>query len=369
MSRENSQGVMEARSSRFGLVCAVCAEVAGSPSVRNVYCGCGGIYDIRYFDAANAVSGLPTAASNLAIDLGQGSTPLVRLDGLAQRVGVADLVAKLEFCSPTGSFKDRGSAVLISAAHEEGVKEFVEDSSGNAGASMSAYAARAGIRAHIFAPSSAAQGKLDQIQIFGAELHLIDGPRQAATDAAAEFADRQGIPYLSHALSPWFAEGVKAMVAEVADAGFKATDIVAPAGNGALLIGSYAGYTDDERPRIHCVQSQAVQPLIRAIRGAVWNADEAKPTVASGIAVSMPPRAAQAARAVVASGGSAVAVADAAMLEWRERLATEAGIFCEVTSAAAFAGLEELVRNGEIGGDARVLVPVTGSGLKEAISG
>jgi len=134
-----------------------------------------------------------------------------------------------------------------------------------------------------------------------------------------------------------------------------------------LLIGSYAGYTDDERPRIHCVQSQAVQPLIRAIRGAVWDADEVEPTVASGIAVSMPPRAAQAARAVVASGGSAIAVADAAMLEWRERLAVEAGIFCEVTSAAAFAGLEELVRKGEIGREARIVVPVTGSGLKEAI--
>ena len=367
MSRENSPKVMEARSSRFELICAVCTEVAEVPSVRNVYCECDGIYDIRYFDTADAVSGLPTAASNLAVDLGQGSTPLVRLDGLAQSIGVADLVAKLEFCSPTGSFKDRGSAVLVSAAHEEGVDEFVEDSSGNAGASMSAYAARAGIRAHVFAPSSAAQGKLDQIQIFGAELHLIDGPRQAATDAAAEFAHRQGIPYLSHALSPWFAEGVKAMVAEVADAGFQATDIVVPAGNGALLIGSYAGYTDDERPRIHCVQSQAVQPLLRAIQGAAWDVDEAKPTVASGIAVSMPPRAAHAARAVVASGGSAVAVADAAMLEWRERLAVEAGIFCEVTSAAAFAGLEELVRKGEIGIDARVVVPVTGSGLKEAI--
>ena len=359
--------MMEARSSRFELVCAVCMAVAETPSVRNVYCDCGGIYDIRYFDCADAVTRLPTTASNLTVDLGQGNTPLVRLDGLARELGVAELVAKLEFCSPTGSFKDRGSAVLVSAAYEEGVAEFVEDSSGNAGASMSAYAARAGMRAHIFAPSSAAQGKLDQIRIFGAELHLIDGPRQAATDAAAEFATREGIPYLSHALSPWFAEGVKAMVAEVRDAGFSATDIVAPAGNGALLIGSYAGYADDERPRIHCVQSQSVQPLLRAIRGEAWDAGEARPTVASGIAVSMPPRAPQAARAVVASGGSAVGVADATMLEWRDRLASEAGIFCEVTSAAAFAGLEELVRNGEIGQEARVVVPVTGSGLKEAV--
>ena len=290
------------------------------------------------------------------------------MDGLARDLGIDGLAAKLEFCSPTGSFKDRGSAVLISAAAEEGIGEFVEDSSGNAGASMSAYAARAGIKAHIFAPSTAAAGKMDQIRIFGAELHQIDGPRQAATDAAAEFSDKQNIPCLSHALSPWFAEGVKAMVSEIKLAGFDATDIVAPAGNGALLIGSYAGYHDIDRPRIQCVQSEAVQPLVRAVNGEDWDVAEARSTVASGISVSMPPRASQAARAVVDSGGSAVAVADAAMLKWQERLAQDAGIFCEVTSAAAFAGLELLVGSGQIGNEARVVVPVTGSGLKEPLN-
>ena len=358
--------VLEARSERFELVCSKSSSVADAPSVRNVYSQCSGIYDIRYFDATNAVRGLPLASSKVAVNLGQGNTPLVNLDRQAEELGIASLSAKLEFCSPTGSFKDRGSAVLVSAAAEEGIAEFVEDSSGNAGASMSAYAARAGMRAHIFAPSSAAQGKLDQIRIFGAELHLIDGPRQAATDAASEFAEREGIPYLSHALSPWFAEGVKALAWEIADSGFAATDIVAPAGNGALLIGSYAGFEDGKRPRVHCVQSKAVQPLIRSIRGEEWDAGEAMPTVASGISVSMPPRASQAARAVVKSGGSAVAVSDESMLAWRDRLASEVGIFCEVTSAAAFAGLEELVRDGVIGEESRVVVVVTGSGLKES---
>ena len=115
------------------------------------------------------------------------------------------------------------------------------------------------------------------------------------------------------------------------------------------------------------MQSTGVQPLIRAIEGATWDADEAQPTVASGIAVSMPPRVRQAVRAVKGSGGSAVAVPDAAMLAWRERLASEVGIFCEVTSAAAFAGLEVMVGDGLIGEDARVVVPVTGAGLKEPV--
>ncbi len=359
--------VLKARSDRFELVCAACRAVADSPSVRNVYCGCGGIYDVRYFDPSDAVSGLPLSSTKLSADLGQGNTPLVMLDDLAQHLGINSLAAKLEFCSPTGSFKDRGSTVLISAAAEEGIGEFVEDSSGNAGASMSAYAARAGIKAHIFAPSTAAAGKLDQIRIFGAELHLIHGPRQAATDAAVAFAEKHRIPYLSHALSPWFAEGVKSMVAEIVSTGFNATDIVAPAGNGALLIGSYAACHDIDRPRIHCVQSDGVQPLVRAVNGEGWDVDQARPTVASGISVSMPPRATQASRAVVNSGGSAVAVTDASMLKWQKRLAEDAGIFCEVTSAAAFAGLEMLVRSGSMGNDDRVVVPVTGSGLKEPL--
>ncbi len=362
-----SSDVFSARSKLFQLACAVCGSVSQNPSVKSVYCVCGGIYDIRFHNVDDVLHKLPLVQQKLSVDLGQGDTPLVRLPIIARKLGIAELAVKLEFCSPTGSFKDRGSAVLVSAALEEDVVEFVEDSSGNAGASMAAYAARAGMRAHIFAPSTAAKGKLDQIQIFGAELHLIEGPRQAATDAAAYFAEENGLPYLSHALSPWFADGVKLMAVEIQQSGFDATDIVAPAGNGALLIGSHAAYRQDESPRIHCVQSQAVQPLIRAIRGETWDSAEAMPTVASGISVSKPPRASQAARAVVASGGSAVAVSDDAMLQWQRRLASEVGIFCEVTSAAAFAGIEILVENSDMPSDARVVIPITGSGLKEPL--
>ena len=150
-------------------------------------------------------------------------------------------------------------------------------------------------------PSSAAQGKLDQIRIFGAELHLIDGPRQAATDAAAEFSERKGIPYLSHALSPWFAEGVKSIVAEIErDLEESPTDIVAPAGNGALLIGMFRGISEQATaPRIHCVQSTGVQPLIRAIEGEIWDAREgASHGCVGNCREHNPPRAFQAARAV-----------------------------------------------------------------------
>src|SRR5690606_4078479 len=137
--------------------------------------------------------------------------PVVSLERTADALGLGALLAKLEFMTPTGSFKDRGSAVLVSVAKLEGISEFVEDSSGNAGASLSAYAAAAGMKAHVFVPATAARGKLDQIRIFGAELHAVDGPRQAATDAAEAFVAQRGLPYLSHNLSPFFSEGMKAV--------------------------------------------------------------------------------------------------------------------------------------------------------------
>lgn len=360
---------LSARAARFWLKCLECGSDADVPSVWSVYCECGGLYEIRYRDAARRAFEVPLADARSVIRLGHGDTPLVRLDRVAEILGVAGVYGKLEFCSVTGSFKDRGSAMLVSAAVEEGVSGFVEDSSGNAGASMAAYAAAAGIKAHVFAPSSAAVGKLDQIRVFGAELHLVDGPRQASTDAAREFAEAEGLLHLSHALSPWFAEGVKPLAHEVvSEVSDEVTDVVAPAGNGALVIGISAGYSGfSGRPRVHCVQSEGVSPLVSMFKGEEWDAKEDGSTVASGISVSDPPRGRQAVGAVVDSGGVAIAVSDESMLGWRRRLAELEGVFCEVTSASALAGLEALVASGEIGEGAVVLLPITGSGLKEKV--
>ena len=307
--------------------------------------------------------------------LGEGDTPLISLARTANRLGLRQLSAKLEFVSPTGSFKDRGSAVLVSAALAEGVTEFVEDSSGNAGASLSAYAAAAGMKAHVFVPSNAATGKLDQIRIFGAELHAINGPRQAATDAAERFVSERGLPYLSHNLSPYFSEGMKAFAYEVeggAAAGVR--HIVLPVGNGSLLIGAKTGFDElveskaiARAPRFHAIQVEAVQPLVAAVNGKGWGTADVKPTVASGIAVSVPPRIAQCVEAVRSSGGSALAVPDEAALEWQRRLARDEGIFCEVTSAVAFAGIERLISDGVVPADESVLIAITGSGLKEPV--
>lgn len=316
---------------------------------------------------------LPLKTNRATVSLGEGRTPVVELKKVAAALGIRQLWAKLEYQAPTGSFKDRGSAVLVSAAVEAGVTEFVEDSSGNAGASLSAYAAAAGLRAHVFVPATAARGKLDQIAVFGAVLHPVEGPRQAATDAAIQFARERRLPYLSHNLSPYFGEGMKSFAFEIAEARPDGIDhILFPVGNGSLLVGAARGYDELEEagraggaPQLHAVQAEAVQPLVALLLKAP--APDPRPTIASGIAVSKPPRALQTVSAVERSGGTGIAVSDGAILDWRRRLASLEGIFCEATSAAALAGLELLKRSGRIEASETVLIPITGSGLKEPL--
>ena len=365
----SADDVIATRAEDYALACTVCGK-GHAPTVRTVRCAeCTGTLTIA------GVNGRRARADWVAsVELGQGGTPTIELPSVRDALGVASVLAKIEYLAPTGSFKDRGSAVLIAAAAEEGVSEFVEDSSGNAGASMAAYAAAMGIRAHIFAPASASSGKLDQIRVFGAQLHAIDGTRLEVTEAAMEFGRERGIPYLSHALSPWFIEGMRSFAEEVRESEQSPSDVVLPVGNGSLLLALAGVFWDGQSagntaPRLHAVQSCAVNPLVRAVWGEEESAGDAQAqrTIASGISVSSPPRLAEMVNAVNASGGTAVTVSDAAMSRWQQRLAESEGIFCEVTSAAALAGLEMLIGDGVIGESASVLVPITGSGLKEPL--
>lgn len=358
----------------FRFRCIKCGSDAPA-SVFNLFSDCCRMpFEIAYLARPEGEAPrLPLKAGRATVFLGEGRTPVVELKKIAAALGIRHLWAKLEYQAPTGSFKDRGSAVLVSAAVEAGAKEFVEDSSGNAGASLSAYSAAAGLRAHVFVPATAARGKLDQIAVFGAVLHPVEGPRQAATDAAMGFATERGLPYLSHNLSPYFGEGMKSFAFEIAEVRPDGIDhILFPVGNGSLLVGVARGYDEIREagravvaPRLHAVQAEAVQPLLALLLKAAPS--DPKPTVASGIAVSKPPRALQVVSAVERFGGTGVAVSDGAILDWRRRLASSEGIFCEATSAAALAGLELLIRTGRIGANESVLIPITGSGLKEPL--
>ena len=207
--------------SHINLRCFECGALHDA-DMATLHCSrCSGVLDVSYTsgELGNERSAAPTPLHQPAnaISMGEGGTPTVAIRNIGERLGAERLYAKLEMMNPTGSFKDRGTAVLMSIAAESGVKEVVEDSSGNAGASVAAYAARAGIRAHIFAPASAPAAKLDQISVYGATTHLIEGNRQDVTDAAMEFAECNSMVYASHNLSPYFTEGTKSFAYEISD--------------------------------------------------------------------------------------------------------------------------------------------------------
>ena len=338
--------------------------------------GCGSPLDVKYSSNVRKLSEMPTPLHDFKsrLTLGEGNTPLTELATIGGKLPLRKLYAKLEFLNPTGSFKDRGTATMLSVALEHGVSELVEDSSGNAGASVSAYAARAGIKSHIFVPADAPEAKLRQIIAYGPNVHPIKGSRDTVTTAAVNYCKKHGIVYTSHMLSPYFAEGTKAFAYEVAEQfGQELPDhIVFPVGNGSLLIGSYNGFRElkesgriDNIPKLHCVQSRNVMPLVSAFNGVNWSSDQAVKTIAGGISIAAPSRQWQILNILRLTGGSAVATEEANILKMQQALAELEGIFAEPTSAAAFAGLEILAKTNAIHQSDSVLVPVTGFGLKD----
>lgn len=316
---------------------------------------------------------LPLTHSEDLVTLGEGNTPIVTMSRISEMVGV-ETIAKLEYMNPTGSFKDRGSAIMISALSRFNIKEIVEDSSGNAGASISAYGAKAGIKTHIFTPSTTPLPKLNQIKIYGAVNHSISGTRDETTESALRYASETGMPYASHNLSPYFIEGTKSFAYEVYEQFGQAipTDIIIPVGNGSLYLGMWKGFKElvdngalTSIPRLHCVQAKAVMPIAMAMENKIWDAGNATPTRAGGIAVSSPPRLNQVIEVLTMSGGSVSTVEEDEIGAAQIQLSREEGIFGEPTSAAAFAGLQKLREKEVIKEGSKVLIPITGFGLKD----
>ena len=340
---------------------------------------CGAPLDVQYDEDSHTVRWagfdmpVPFHSDALGVSMGEGNTPVVALPRIGESLRISDLYGKLEFMNPTGSFKDRGTATMLSVAVECGVTEIVEDSSGNAGASVSAYSARAGIEAHVFAPSSAPAAKLGQIRVYEAQTHAVPGPREASTDAAIEFQREGSMVYASHNLSPYFVEGTKTFAYEVAAQMSPPPDhIVIPVGNGSLFMGCWTGFSElidrgklASMPKLHAIQAEAVMPIAAEFAGGQWS--PGKSTIAGGIAVGSPPRKNQVLRAVRESGGVVLAVSDDSIARWQKCLAASEGIFAEPTSAAAFSGLELMQKQGLIAKNDSVLVAVTGFGLKDAI--
>ncbi|HMK81550.1 MAG TPA: pyridoxal-phosphate dependent enzyme [Xanthobacteraceae bacterium] len=307
---------------------------------------------------------LPIAAP---ISMGEGLTPLIahRLRG-----GTAHL--KLEWFAPTGSFKDRGAAVMISLLRQQGIAHVLEDSSGNGGAAIAAYAAAGGLRAKILVPASTQPGKIVQMRAYGAEIELIPGTRQDTAEAAERQAD--SIFYASHNWQALFLQGTKTLAYELwEDLGFRAPDnVIIPTGAGSNVLGCDIGFDELMRrgeiarlPRLFAVQPSNCAPIHASfVAGANdFIAVATRPTIAEGTSIAKPVRTREVLAALRRSRGATVAVTEeeivAAMLEL-----ARGGIYAEPTSASAAAAFANLMRDGAIAPDETTVVVLTGTGLK-----
>ncbi|SEK27988.1 threonine synthase [Haloferax larsenii] len=293
--------------------------------------------------------------------LGEGMTPLV--DAPEWNASF-----KLEYVFPTGSFKDRGATTMLSLAAELGIDRVVEDSSGNAGAAVATYAARAGIEAEIYVPASVKPSKLKAIERAGAKPVRVEGTRQDVTDACVEAVETGDAWYASHAWNPAFFAGTATVAYEIAaQRDWNVPDaIVTPLGHGTLFLGAYRGFRAlrdagwiDRVPRLYGAQAAGYAPIADARH---HTPDETN-DVADGIQIENPVRVTEIHEALDETGGDAVALSADAVEDELDRLHRH-GFYTEPTCAVAPAALRELRTMGEIDAEDDVVVPLTGSGLK-----
>lgn len=305
------------------------------------------------------------------LSLGEGHTPLVEHSWQA---GQRPLF-KLDYLNPTGSFKDRGTSVMLSYLRDRGVTSIVEDSSGNGGASAAGYGAAGGLDVKIVAPASTSPGKIAQVQAFGAEVQLVDGPRQASQDEAIRQASGK-VFYASHNWQAFFLQGTKTLAYELwEDLGFHAPDqVIVPVGAGSTLLGCWLGFQEllaaqqiDKMPRLFAAQPRNCSPVDASFRSSTAQpvAREVKPTIAEGTAIARPLRLAQMISALRETNGGSVAVTEAEIVEALRQLC-RGGLFVEPTSAVAAAAYTILTEHGIISGCDTTVVLLSGSGLKAA---
>ncbi|PCR91309.1 pyridoxal-phosphate dependent enzyme [Natrinema ejinorense] len=301
-----------------------------------------------------------------------------------------DAQFKLEYVFPTGSFKDRGATTTLSRAVELGVETVIEDSSGNAGASIATYAARAGLDAEIYMPADVNQSKLMAIQRADARPVRIEGAREDVTAACLDAvegdsrtdetatggrdAPYQTGPgwYASHAWNPAFYAGTMTFAFEVAaQQGWTTPDaLVLPIGHGTLFLGAYRGFSllneagiVDEMPRLLGAQAAGYAPIVTALGGDPTDADDERTEIADGIQITEPARGTEILEAIEETGGDAIAIGSDPIETALDRLHRN-GFYVEPTCAVAPAALEQYREDGVIDADDDVVVPLTGSGLK-----
>ncbi len=319
---------------------------------------------------------LPVRTARHRITLGEGDTPLLLLRRLGQRWGLPHLYLKDESRNPTGTFKARGLVMAVARGVELGIRAFVIPTAGNAGGALAAYAARAGVEAHVFMPQDAPRINQVEVQVAGASLTLVDGLIHDAARLAQAQAEAHGWFDVSTFKEPYRVEGKKTMGLELAEAfGWDVPDVVVyPTGGGTGLVGMWKafaelealGWLDGRRPRLVSVQAAGCAPIVRAFQ---QGAERATPwenahTLAAGLRVPVVFADRLILRALRDTQGTAVAVTDEEIQVAQQELAANEGVFAAPEGAATWAALKRLLEEGWLDPQARVVLFNTGSGVK-----
>ena len=324
----------------------------------------------RYFEM------MPVLDETNIVSLGEGMTPILDAPRLGEAIGATNLVIKDEGQNPTGTFKSRGLSAAVSKAKELGAAGVTIPTAGNAGGALAAYAARAGMDAHVFMPRDALDANKKEVTHAGGTLHLVDGLIGEAGQQSRELAAELGMFDLSTLQEPYRAEGKKTMGYEIAEqCGWTFPDtIIYPTGGGTGVVGIWKaieelealGWTDGKRPRFFCVQADGCQPIVRAFERGDEHAEpwQNAHTVAHGMRVPSAIADYLILRVLRESGGGAIAVSDDDLLDHMRLIARTEGIVVGPEGGATAAAARRLIASGTLSHDDHILLLNTGSGLK-----
>ncbi|MGC9186779.1 MAG: threonine synthase [Fervidicoccaceae archaeon] len=369
------------------LVCDKCGK-RYSIFDRRLKCECGGllhfeiglkdIKPINLFSKNRGVwkyrSLIPLPDNASLVTMGEGSTPLVKLNRLKEELKTGDLYLKLEGSNPTGSFKDRGMTVAISAAKLMGAKRVVSASTGNTAASMCAYARRGGMEPVVLIPKGkVAGGKISQLSLYNAKVFEVPGNFDLAMNKALDLMREDPNIYLMNSVNPWRIEGQKTVAFEIVEEFGSPDWIVVPVGNGGNIYSIWKGLNElkilgflRKMPRLLAVQASGASPIVKSLWQGNFVEVESPSTVATAISIGKPVHWERALKAIKESNGAAVAVEDDEILSSQSQLARFEGVGVESASAATLAGLKKALLEGIVDRRESAVLIGTGNALKES---
>lgn len=358
-------------------ICSQCGK-REPVTTREISCKCGGLWKLDYRPEPFAIEKIDRNSWNIFryrafmplsgegwrdITLGEGMTPVIRFS--------EHVLLKMDYLMPTLSFKDRGAAVLAAHCKAIGVDSVIQDSSGNAGNSVAAYCARAGISCEIYVPEGTSPKKTDMIKAHGAVVHIIPGNRDHCAAVCRRKVREEGKYYASHVYNPFFYEGTKTYIYEIYEQLHRIPEnLFIPLGNGTLFIGALRALEElkacgliGKMPGITGVQSENCAPFMQAVQKGERETKgvEVKPTLAEGIAIGIPMRSKEILEFIYKYHIRIITAPEDGILKARAELASK-GIYCEHTTAASWAAYRKYCESyGEL---EDVLIPMCGAGLK-----